>query len=144
MDDNRPAIPAKIKREILIECGHRCAVCGTPFPLEFAHIIPWRKSKEHKVEDLICLCAGCHERADHENWGELVLYEYKQNPRVNTMHSNTNPSQEAQSRLQINLNFNFGGIDPLLIKALVAALSAFANIAIKAIELIETRQGSVI
>jgi hypothetical protein len=79
---DRPAIPAEITREILLESGHRCAVCGTPCPLERAHIIPWHKSREHKAEDLICLCANCHERADKEKWGEKMLRRYKQKPWV--------------------------------------------------------------
>ena len=45
MAPNRPEIPATIKMEVMIESGHRCAVCGTPCPLERAHIIPWSKSK---------------------------------------------------------------------------------------------------
>jgi formylglycine-generating enzyme required for sulfatase activity len=76
----RPAIPAEIARRILIESGHRCAVCGASCPLERAHIIPWHKSKEHKAEDLICLCANCHQRADHEKWGVKTFREYKRNP----------------------------------------------------------------
>lgn len=79
---DRPAIPKDITRQILVESGHRCAVCGANCPLERAHIIPWHKSKEHKVEDLICLCASCHERADLENWGEKTLREYKRRPWV--------------------------------------------------------------
>ncbi len=78
----RPAIPADLARTILIESGHRCAVCGTPNPLERAHIIPWRRSKEHKLEDLICLCANCHQRADNEEWGTKTLRQYKIKPWV--------------------------------------------------------------
>ena len=79
---NRPNIPAEIERQILIESGHRCAVCGASCPLERAHIVPWHKSKVHKAEDLICLCANCHERADQEKWGEKTLREYKCRPWV--------------------------------------------------------------
>jgi hypothetical protein len=35
----RPSIPIEIEKELLIECGHRRAINGTPFPLERAHII---------------------------------------------------------------------------------------------------------
>ena len=52
---DRPAIPAELEREILIESGYRCAVCGDPCPLERAHIIPWHQSRQHKAEDLIYL-----------------------------------------------------------------------------------------
>lgn len=79
---NRPAVPADIERELLLECGHQCAVCGTPIPLERAHIIPWHKTEEHKAKDMICLCANCHERADKEKWGTKMLREYKRRPWV--------------------------------------------------------------
>lgn len=78
----RPKIPAGIAREIMIEAGHRCAVCGTPCSLEKAHIIPWHESKQHRAEDLICLCANCHALADHERWRATVLREYKRHPWV--------------------------------------------------------------
>ncbi|NTV46381.1 MAG: hypothetical protein HGB11_07650 [Chlorobiales bacterium] len=77
---NRPAISAEVQREVLIEAGHRCAVCGEPLPLERAHVIPWSRSHDHTAENLICLCANCHARADKENWGEKTLREYKANP----------------------------------------------------------------
>jgi len=65
-----------------VESGHCCAVCGNPGPLELAHIRPWHQSREHKAEDLICLCANCHARADKDGWGEKTLREYKRNPWV--------------------------------------------------------------
>ena len=77
---DRPRIPADIERQILVESGHRCAVCGTPIPLERAHIIPWHQTKEHKLDDLVCLCANCHGRADKERWGEKTLRMYKERP----------------------------------------------------------------
>ncbi|MCJ7458650.1 MAG: caspase family protein [candidate division Zixibacteria bacterium] len=97
---NRPSIPEEIKRKILLECGHRCAVDGTPLPLELAHIIPWRKSKQHKPEDLICLCANCHERADSEGWSEKVLREYKLKPWV---HRHPNPGPTLRIELTIEV-----------------------------------------
>jgi hypothetical protein len=84
----RPTIPAEIARAILVESGHRCAVCGASCPLERAHIIPWHKSKEHRAEDLICLCASCHERADLEKWGEKTLRQHKQKPWVMRQFNN--------------------------------------------------------
>src|ERR1043165_7033179 len=77
---DRPRIPADIERAILVECGHRCAVCCEGTPLERAHKVPWHQSHEHKAADLICLCANCHQRADNENWGEKMLREYKLKP----------------------------------------------------------------
>ena len=82
MPQNRPRIPAAIERQVLIEAGHRCAVCGAELPLERAHIIAWNRSKDHSAENLLCLCANCHSRADTEEWGETTLRQYKQRPWV--------------------------------------------------------------
>jgi len=98
----RPAIPAEIEREILIESGHRCAVCGASIPLERAHIIPWHKSREHKAEDLICLCASCHERADKEDWGEKILREYKRRPWVIRQYEKADDIPEPRATLPIS------------------------------------------
>lgn len=78
----RPAIPAAIRRQVAVESGHRCAVCGESCPLELAHIIPWHLCRQHKREDLVYLCANCHQRADNEHWGEEALRWHKQNPAV--------------------------------------------------------------
>jgi len=82
MPQNRPRIPADIERQVLIEAGHRCAVCGSELPLERAHIIAWSRSKDHSAANLLCLCANCHGRADSEDWGEAILRQYKQQPWV--------------------------------------------------------------
>jgi hypothetical protein len=103
MPGNRPAIPAEIAREILIESGHRCAVCGAGCPLERAHIIPWHKSREHKAEDLICLCANCHERADKEKWGEKTLRKYKQRPWVMRQYEKADDTPEPSAKARIEI-----------------------------------------
>lgn len=94
---SRPAIPAEVTREILLESGHRCAVCGTPCPLERAHIVPWHRSREHKAENLICLCANCHERADKEKWGEKTLEEYKKKPWVLRQYGSIGSGSETKA-----------------------------------------------
>jgi tetratricopeptide (TPR) repeat protein len=97
---NRPPIPAEIERKVFVESGHRCAVCGDSFPLERAHIIPWNKSKEHKLEDLICLCASCHEKADLQKWGEKTLREYKERPWILRNYKNITPPEISEPEPQ--------------------------------------------
>lgn len=80
MATSRPAIPAETKREVLFEARHHCAVCCQGLPLEFAHVIPWRDTQDHAAENLIALCANCHERADKEDWGARYLQRYKKKP----------------------------------------------------------------
>ncbi|TEU15099.1 MAG: HNH endonuclease, partial [Anaerolineales bacterium] len=100
---NRPSIPAEIKRKVFIESGHRCAVDGTPIPLERAHIIPWHKSREHKAEDLICLCANCHQRADLEKWGEKTLREYKRKPWILRQYENAEIMPEPTTKVELTI-----------------------------------------
>lgn len=95
--ERRPAIGNGVARAVLTEAGHRCAVCGESCPIERAHIVPWHRSKRHQVEDLICLCANCHSRADNEKWGEATLRIYKANPWVVRARSDKNTDAWQQS-----------------------------------------------
>jgi tetratricopeptide (TPR) repeat protein len=92
---NRPAIPTAIAREVMIESGQRCAVCGLPCSLEKAHIVPWSEVKEHTVENLVCLCATCHRRSHDEGWDADILREYKQRPWVVRQFENYSPARST-------------------------------------------------
>jgi len=141
---NRPAIPAELAREILLESGHRCAVCGTPCPVERAHVIPWHKSREHKAEDLICLCANCHERADRENWGEKTLREYKRMPWVLRQYKNVDSAPESAVRLEITIGMDSSErFDDKNQRWLQYAIAAFLEIPPHAVQIVAIEQGSV-
>lgn len=77
---DRPAIPTKIKRDVLIEAGHRCAIptCRQT-PIELAHIVPWSETKEHTADNLIALCPTCHTRYDRGDIDRKSMYRYKAN-----------------------------------------------------------------
>lgn len=64
---NRDAIPADIKRAVLVEAGHRCAIptCRAT-TTEIAHIVPWSESQDNSFENLIALCPNCHTRFDQK------------------------------------------------------------------------------
>lgn len=73
-------IPEPLRREVLTEAGHRCAIptCRQT-PVEIHHIISWEKVQEHTFENLIALCPTCHRRYHN---GEIDLKSmkiYKQN-----------------------------------------------------------------
>lgn len=124
----RPSIPAEITRTILIESGHRCAVCGAGCPLERAHIIPWHKSREHKADDLICLCASCHERADQEHWGEKALREYKQRPWVCRQYKNTESIPEPTCKVELTIEMELSQFDEHNQRLLQYAIAGFLNV----------------
>ena len=77
---SRPSIPLPLKREVLLEAGHRCAIPTCQHPTtELAHIVPYAKVKEHKFENLIALCPNCHTRFDKEEIDRLAMQQYKAN-----------------------------------------------------------------
>ena len=77
---SRPTIPMEMKRRVLCEAGHHCAIptCRNPFTV-IHHIIPWAQCKEHKYENLIALCPNCHTRADNGEIDRKSLRIYKAN-----------------------------------------------------------------
>jgi hypothetical protein len=80
MPAGRPAIPAQLKRAVLVEAGHRCAIpsCRST-PVEIAHLKPWADVQEHTFDNLIALCPTCHTRFDGGQIDRLAMLQYKAN-----------------------------------------------------------------
>ena len=78
----RLPIPAELKRKVLVEAGHRCAIptCRS-LDVDLHHIIPWETCKEHKYENLIAICPNCHRRAHKNEIDRKSLKLYKNNLR---------------------------------------------------------------
>jgi hypothetical protein len=75
----RDSIPAAVKRAVLVEAGHRCAIptCRAT-TTEIAHITPWAKSADDSFENLIALCPNCHTRFDQKKEidpGSMKMYK---------------------------------------------------------------------
>lgn len=83
MENQRIAIPADLKRKVLVEAGHRCAIptCRN-IQVEIHHIVPWEKCKEHQYDNLIALCPNCHKMADDQKIDAKSLRIYKNNLRL--------------------------------------------------------------
>lgn len=74
----REAIPAEIRRAVLCEAGHRCAIPACRYPAtDVHHIVPWEVRKSHDFENLIALCPNCHRRADAGEIDRKSLRWYK-------------------------------------------------------------------
>jgi HNH endonuclease len=81
MTQNRDAIPAELKRAVLVEAGHRCAIptCRAT-TTEIAHIEPWADARAHTFQNLIALCPNCHTRYDQKKEiDRKSMHLYKQN-----------------------------------------------------------------
>lgn len=77
---NRKTMPTALKRKVLVEAGHRCAVpTCRQIPVEVHHIVDYAKVQEHRFENLIALCANCHTLATERRIDESSVLQYKRN-----------------------------------------------------------------
>lgn len=79
MTEPQRSIPTELRRQLLIESGHRCSIpqCSHSANLDIHHINPWSEVKEHSFEKLIVLCPNCH-RLVHDGKIDIKsLFEYK-------------------------------------------------------------------
>jgi hypothetical protein len=61
--DIRPPIPSEIRRQVLVEAGHRCSIPSCRhIEVDVHHIIPWTECQTHEYSNLIALCPNCHRR----------------------------------------------------------------------------------
>ncbi|MFJ8006128.1 HNH endonuclease [Streptomyces fagopyri] len=82
MPEGRPAIPAELRRQVLVEAGHRCAVpTCRQHPVDIEHIVDWATVKKHEFENLIALCPTCHRRkgSGPDQIDRKALRQYKAN-----------------------------------------------------------------
>jgi hypothetical protein len=75
---SRPPIPAAVRRAILVEAGHKCAIprCGHG-DVDIHHIVPWETCGKHEYANLISLCPNCHRRAHKGEIDRKSLHLYK-------------------------------------------------------------------
>lgn len=80
---NRSPIPAELRRRVLVEAGHRCAIPTCRYiDVDVHHIVPWETCQNHEYENLIALCPNCHRRAHKLNEiDRKSLHHYKANLR---------------------------------------------------------------
>jgi len=81
-NETRPPIPTDLRRRVLIEAGHRCAIpTCRHIDVDVHHIVPWEQCRKHEYENLIALCPNCHRRADQGEIDRKALRIYKANLR---------------------------------------------------------------
>ena len=140
----RPRVPSEVERQILTEAGYRCAVCGAETPLERAHIVPWHRTRGHRAEDMVCLCANCHERADKEKWGEETLRRFKETPWVMRRGSGGARLPEPTALVRIAIDIEREHFGPTEAHQLQYALAAFLGIPPESVNISSVDKGNSI
>lgn len=55
----------KVRLQAIARDGGKCALCDTDQDLTVHHIVPWRKTKDDSLSNLITLCRSCHYKVEH-------------------------------------------------------------------------------
>src|SRR5262249_49572254 len=54
--------PAAVRRSLLVEAKHRCAICRDAAPIQFHHMLDWAKVRHHDPRHMLAVCGTCHSR----------------------------------------------------------------------------------
>jgi HNH endonuclease len=82
LSSSRSAIPADIRRRVLVEAGHRCAIpTCRHIDIDIHHIIFVEDGGENSYENLIALCPNCHRMTHQGKIDRKALQIYKSNLR---------------------------------------------------------------
>jgi hypothetical protein len=104
MSNGRPPIPAELRRRVLVEAGHRCAIPTCRYiEVDVHHIVPWAQCQAHEYDNLIALCPNCHRRADAGDIDRKSLRLYKLNLRF--IH-------DKYSQLELDILFELYRLGP--------------------------------
>ncbi len=101
---SRLHMPAELRRRVLVEAGHRCAIptCRA-IEVDVHHIIPWEKVRKHEYHNLIALCPTCHRRVEKGEIDRKSLRMYKANLRF---------AFEKYSQFEMDLLFGLSRLEP--------------------------------
>ena len=69
--------PVSVRRELLVEARHRCAICLDSAPLNFHHMIDWSRIGHHDPKRMLALCGTCHDRCTKRQIDYKSQLKYK-------------------------------------------------------------------
>lgn len=69
--------PAEVRRELLVEARHACAICGSFAPLQYHHMLDWAKVKHHDARHMLAICGTCHSRCTNGQIDYKSQCQYK-------------------------------------------------------------------
>lgn len=69
--------PTAVRRTLLVEALHRCAICREYNPFEFHHIIEWHKIKHYDERHMLAICPNCHTKCTKGEIDQKMQEMYK-------------------------------------------------------------------
>jgi hypothetical protein len=54
--------PTAVRRELLVEAGHRCAICEDSAPLQYHHIVEFNRVRHYDTRHMLAICGTCHHK----------------------------------------------------------------------------------
>ena len=69
--------PLGIRRDLLVESRHMCAICRSHAPLQYHHILPWERLKHHDERHMLAVCGTCHDKIRLGDIDEMSQRKYK-------------------------------------------------------------------
>ncbi len=126
----------------MLESRHRCSCCCEPVALEKAHIIPWSKTQDHSLENLVVFCANCHTRSHTENWSVTVMRGYKQDPCALKKDIMPALSPEQKAMVDLVMSFDPDDLDKRKRLRFVSIIAAYAGVQIGDIDVVSVTQAN--
>lgn len=74
--------PVAIRRELLIESKHRCAICWNTAPIQFHHMLEFGKINHHDPQHMLAICGTCHDMCSTGKIDYKCQCEYKRKLRA--------------------------------------------------------------
>jgi hypothetical protein len=81
--------PTAVRRELLVESGHACAICRQSAPPQFHHMLEWSKVRHHNPQHMLHLCGACHDKCSNGQIDRQAQIMYK--ARLRERVSNVGP-----------------------------------------------------
>jgi hypothetical protein len=71
--------PIGVRRKLLVESRHRCAICREMTPIVFHHMIEFSSIKHYDLQNMLALCPNCHTLCTQGAIDLPSQYQYKEN-----------------------------------------------------------------
>lgn len=81
--------PTNVRRQLLVEANHRCAICREITPIEYHHVIEFHKIKHYDIRHMLAICPTCHTMCGLGAIDQKAQYEYKN--RLNSSRNGKEP-----------------------------------------------------